>query len=94
MISAELNTLGSLAVVMTDAWPPTITVNVGTASPISINLGIPGPAGPAGPPGIVDGLRDLDDVVLTNVQNGDLLVYSASKFRNVPSPELTDGGNF
>jgi hypothetical protein len=96
MITAQLNSIGSLTVLMEDAWPPTITVNVGSVTNVSFLLGIPGPTGPAGPAGatVFGTLGQLTDVELSNPQDGDTIVYSADKFRNTPIEDITDGGNF
>lgn len=51
--------------------------------------GIQGPPGPAG-----DGLVGPYQVLLTNLQVGDVLTFGGDKFINTPAPTLTDGGNF
>jgi hypothetical protein len=96
MITARLNSIGSLTVRMQDAWPPAITVSVGSVANVAFNLGIPGPRGPAGPPGDVtaSSIGMLADVELSNLQDGDAIVYNAAKFRNLPIENITDGGNF
>lgn len=52
-----------------------------------------GPQGPTGPPGY-DTIGDASDVQLSSVQDGDVLRYSSSKWRNYADNQLTDGGNF
>lgn len=96
MITASLNSIGILTVRMQDAWPPQVTINVGSVANVAFNLGIPGPRGPAGPPGNItsSSIGQLSDVELSNLQDGDAIVYTAAKFRNYPIENITDGGNF
>lgn len=56
-------------------------------------VGPPGPQGPAADASQFS-IGGLADVTLTNPQSGDTLVFSAGKFRNKPSTDLVDGGNF
>lgn len=39
-------------------------------------------------------LNTLSDVVLSNVQDGDVLRYENNKWRNYNETQITDGGNF
>lgn len=69
-----------------------VAASVGTTVlSASVSGGI-GPQGPAGNKGA--GLADLTDVALTNLQDGDLLRYEATKWQNVNETTLCDGGNF
>lgn len=56
--------------------------------------GVQGPPGSAGPPGGVNGLIDeLNDVLIVNIQDGQLLKYNLALAQWVNSNYL-DGGNF
>lgn len=56
--------------------------------------GVQGPPGPAGPPGGVNGLIDeLNDVLIVNIQDGQLLKYNLALAQWVNSNYL-DGGAF
>lgn len=39
-------------------------------------------------------LNNISDVSLSNVQDGDVLRYENSRWRNYNEQQLTDGGNF
>jgi hypothetical protein len=82
-----------------DAEPATFQVNFSTELPIEINLNLPGPKGDKGDkgdPGDVTAasIGQLADVEITNLQDGDTIVYSNARFRNTHIENLTDGGNF
>lgn len=69
-----------------------ISASVGS-SVISASAG--GGIGPQGPQGNLGaGLGDLTDVNLSSVQDGDVLRYDATKWRNVNQNQVTDGGHF
>ena len=63
---------------------------------VLLEVGPVGPPGPKGDTGDVSAFSvgDLQDVQLTAPTEGDILIYNSSKFRNRPSVELVDGGNF
>ena len=63
---------------------------------VLLEVGPVGPPGPKGDTGDVSAFSvgQLNDVTLTAPAEGDVLVYSANKFRNRPGVELVDGGNF
>ena len=50
--------------------------------------------GPLGNNIAVGPLENISDVDILNVQNGDVLRYANSKWRNHNETNLTDGGNF
>lgn len=69
-----------------------------TASQISAaasgGVGPQGPTGPQGPSGVTT-IGGATDVQLFGLTDGDLLRYSAGKWRNEPELDLVlDGGNF
>lgn len=84
--------------------PVSATVNAGGTVQASVSsqtatatlTGGIGPQGPVGPQGIPgDALAAASDVVLSGVADGDVIRYSAGKFRNFKEIDLTiDGGNF
>jgi hypothetical protein len=96
MLLANPTTLCELSVVQDNSELPSFTVLIGNNAGLEVNLNPVGPRGPEGPQGEVSAssIGQLSDVMLTNVQNGDLLVYQSSKFINTPKQDLTDGGNF
>jgi hypothetical protein len=54
-----------------------------------------GGIGPQGPQGVAGtALQSASDVALSGVADGDVLRYSASRWRNYAESQLTDGGNF
>lgn len=69
-----------------------------TSSPVSASasggVGPQGPAGAAGDVTVPAGLSNLSDVSLAGLADGDLLRYSASRWRNFREDILVDGGNF
>lgn len=58
--------------------------------------GIPGIQGPPGLPGISGDGSQLGGIPVNfgNLQEGDLIVYSAGNWENEANLTLTDGGNF
>ena len=70
-----------------------ISANVG-ASSVSVTAG--GGIGPQGPAGTDGGLLEqLSNVQISGAVNGDVLRYSASKWRNYPEGDIIiDGQNF
>jgi hypothetical protein len=70
-----------------------ITASVGS-SVVTAHAG--GGIGPQGPSGATGGnLGQLADVQIVSVQNGDVLRYSSSKWRNYPESDIViDGQNF
>lgn len=99
MITATFNTVGVLSVLARETDSPEFSVNI--APPVSLSItmqvvGEQGPQGIQGPPGDVtaSSIGQLSDVTLTNIQDGDLLVYQSNKFINQHKSSLVDGGNF
>lgn len=85
----EIESIGEVIIEMADSDFPEFSVTMQL-------IGEPGPQGPPGPPGDVtaSSVGQLSDVELANLQDGDTLVYSTARFRNVPIVNLVDGGNF
>lgn len=72
----------------------TVAVNGSTVSAAVASSPIQTTAsGGVGPQGITT-LAGATDVQLSSVAEGDVLRYSASKWRNYAEDQLTDGGNF
>lgn len=65
----------------------------GTPVQASASGGI-GPAGPQGPAGNTESLGTIGDVVIEDVQTGDVLRFANAKWRNYAQDELLDAGNF
>lgn len=77
------------------AEPPKASISGGGVSAsVSGGVGPQGPAGEAGDVTVPAGLSNLSDVTLTGVADGDLLRYSANRWRNFREDILVDGGNF
>lgn len=95
-IDVTFSEIGVIQVELEEAMPPTFTVTFDSDIPILIEMGTPGPQGLQGPPGDVSAasIGQLADVELSNLQDGDAIVYTATKFRNYPIENITDGGNF
>ena len=95
-IQIDFNSIEPITVEMPDAFPPIFTVEFESGLLIEANFGIPGPKGDKGDFGdlALASIGDLGDVVLTNIQEGDILLYQSTKFVNQPKTTLTDGGNF
>ena len=85
-----------LTVTQDDTLLLDFTVIIGTEIELDVNVNPVGPQGIQGEQGEVSAssIGQLADVMLTNVQDGDLLVYQSSKFINAPQSIITDGGNF
>lgn len=99
MITVTGTTLCELVVIRDGIALPDLSISVGEAISLDVNVNAVGPRGPAGPQGpqgevFTPSIGQLSDVMLTNVQNGDLLIYQSSKFINSNQTNLTDGGNF
>lgn len=62
------------------------------AATVTGGVGPQGEAGPQGPPG--SALAQAGDTAIENVADGDVLRYSANRWRNYPEANLVDGGNF
>lgn len=58
--------------------------------------GSTGAQGAQGPPGPLSSLNDLSDVNLTQLEGGDVLIFSSpdNRWCNTNSARLVDGGNF
>lgn len=72
------------------------TVQATTSTPpveVAVGNGF-GPPGPQGPPGTVETLSAIQDVEITAIATGDVLRWSANRWRNHAETQLTDGGNF
>lgn len=95
-IQIEFFNVEPITVELPESLPAVFTIDFEEGFVIEANFGIPGPKGDKGDPGDVSlaSIGDLADVVLTNIQNGDTLVYQGGSFINAPITELTDGGNF
>lgn len=68
------------------------TLTVSAPGPLGPR-GFTGPTGPQGPAGVAGGLDSLDDVLLVNLQDGQLLRYSAP-LQSWTNSNTVDGGNF
>jgi hypothetical protein len=95
-IQIDFNGIEPITIELPDAFPPVFTVEFESGLLIEANFGIPGPKGDKGDTGDItqSSIGDLDDVVLTNLQEGDILLYQSTKFVNQPKTVLVDGGNF
>jgi hypothetical protein len=99
MIEVEQVSLGTVEVEVLGNSATAFEVSAGNPLALEIVLLQVGPAGPPGiqgPPGDVAAfsIGGLNDVTLTAPAEGDVLIYSSNQFRNRPSVELVDGGNF
>jgi hypothetical protein len=88
MITASVSSNQITASVTGAAVAAAVSANVVTTA----TAGGVGPQGPQGVAGTA--LQQASDVSLSGVTDGDVLRYSASKWRNYPDKYLTDGGNF
>lgn len=70
-----------------------ISASVGSSPVRATTSGGVGPQGPAGPVGSAS-IGGSSDVELASLTDGDVLRYSANKWRNYADGNLTDGGNF
>lgn len=68
-------------------------VSASVSAPSTIGATVAGGIGPAGAAGTTT-ISGASDVQLSSVTDGDVLRYSASKWRNYADSNLTDGGNF
>lgn len=95
-LDVSFSEIGVIQVELEEAIPSTFEITTGFEVPIFIELGTPGPQGLQGPPGDIttSSIDELLDVELSSPQEGDALVYTTGKFRNVPINNITDGGNF
>ena len=86
-------TVNSQPITATVAASGNISASVGS-SVVTANAG--GGVGPQGPAGTDGGnLEQLANVQIVSAQNGDVLRYSSSKWRNYPEGDLIlDGQNF
>lgn len=81
------------ATVVGNAVTATVPSQIAATATVTGGVGPVGPQGVQGPPG--NALGAASDVQLVNVSDGDLLRYSASKWRNFNEANLTlDGENF
>jgi len=99
MIEIEQISLGVVEV--EELGNSTTAFDVSLGNPLALEIvflqvGPVGPPGPKGDTGDVSAFSvgQLQDVQLTTPTEGDILIYNSSKFRNRPSVELVDGGNF
>lgn len=95
-IQIDFHDIEPISIELPDAIPPAFTVSFEGGLVIEANFGIPGPKGDKGDAGDLTqaSIGDLGDVLLTNIQNGDTLVYQSGTFVNTNIEDLTDGGNF
>lgn len=95
-IQIDFHDIEPISIELPDAIPPAFTVSFDGGLVIEANFGIPGPKGDKGDAGDVSAasIGQLADVLLTNIQNGDTIVYQSGTFINTNIEDLTDGGNF
>lgn len=95
-IQIDFHDIEPISIELPDAIPPAFTVSFEGGLVIEANFGIPGPKGDKGDAGDVSAasIGQLADVLLTNIQNGDTIVYQSGTFINTNIEDLTDGGNF
>ena len=96
MLVALNTTFVELTVTRDGAVLPELVVSTGDQSAFEVFLNPVGPKGEKGDQGNLNdaSVGDLGDVVLTTIQEGDILIYQSSKFVNQPKTVLVDGGNF
>lgn len=99
IIEVEQISLGTVEVETIGGTPLAFEIYAGhplLTETVLVEVGQPGPPGPKGDTGDVSdfSIGDLQDVALTAPADGDILIFNSSKFRNRPSVELVDGGNF
>jgi hypothetical protein len=96
MSGIDIEFYAPIEVEMPDALPPMFSIEFENHLPLDVNFGIPGPQGERGPQGDIStsSINDLADVEIANLQNGDTLVFSNSRFVNQNIATITDGGNF
>ena len=99
IIEVEQISLGVVEVETIGGTPLAFEINVGhplRTETVLLEVGPVGPPGPKGDTGDVSAFSvgDLMDVTVTAPADGDVLVFSSNQFRNRPSTELVDGGNF
>jgi len=99
IMEVEQISLGTVEVEVLGETPLVFDVYAGNplaTEIVLVEVGQPGPPGIQGPPGDLSTytIGQLLDVDVTAPADGDVLVYSANKFRNRPGVELVDGGNF
>jgi hypothetical protein len=88
MITANVSSNRITASVTGSAVAAAVSANIVTTA----TTGGIGPQGPQGVAGTA--LQSASDVALSGVADGDVLRYSASRWRNYAESQLTDGGNF
>jgi len=95
-IQIDFHSIEPITIELPDAFPPVFTVEFESGLIIEANFGIPGPKGDKGDTGDLTeaSIGDLGDVLLTNPQNGDTLIFQSGNFINTHQSNLTDGGNF
>lgn len=99
IIEVEQISLGTVEVETIGGTPLAFEIYAGhplLTETVLLEVGPVGPPGPKGDSGDVAAfsIGSLMDVTLTAPGDGDVLVYSNNQFRNRPSVELVDGGNF
>ena len=96
MIAVLNTTFAELTVIKDGVMLPDFIVSVGQTISLDVNTSGIGPVGPQGVQGEVSAssIGQLYDVTLTNIQDGDILVYQSSQFVNQHKANLVDGGNF
>lgn len=95
-IQIDFHDIEPISIELPDAIPPAFTVSFEGGLIIEANFGIPGPKGDKGDTGDLAqaSIGDIGDVLLTNIQDGDTLVYQDGAFINTNIEDITDGGNF
>ena len=99
IIEVEQISLGVVEVETIGGTPLAFEISAGHSlltETVFVEVGPVGPPGPQGPAGDLSTytIGQLLDVDVTSPTEGDLLVFTSSKFRNRPGVELVDGGNF
>ena len=95
MINIAFTSVGQMTAQIKDIKNP-VMISIGKPLSITTAIGLIGPKGERGDAGdlALASINDLGDVHLTNVQEGDILLYQTNKFVNQPKTALVDGGNF
>jgi hypothetical protein len=95
MINIAFTSVGQMTAQIKDIKNP-VMISIGKPLSITTAIGLIGPKGEKGDAGdlALASINDLGDVHLTNVQEGDILLYQTNKFVNQPKTALVDGGNF
>lgn len=99
-MSVSVNVSGGPAVSVSVSGGTSGTVKVSSSSPkvgvaVGGGIGPQGPQGPQGPAGVAESISLIGDVAIDGIEDGDILRYEDSRWRNFPESSLTvDGGNW